>query len=217
MEKTKTRNVIICVIAVLLCGVFYVCANDKINSHTVEENFASESTVSPKQSEGKDSQGDAVQDGKQNNHSNKIYIDISGEVRKAGVYTFDYEPRLIEVIEKAGGLTKKADTASINQAQIVSDGTQIIIVSKADKNKAEHSMKEKDTGMTDNVDSDGKVNINSATKEELMVLNGVGESRANDILSYREKTGNFKKIEEIMNVPGIKEGIFNQIKDKIKV
>ena len=65
--------------------------------------------------------------------------------------------------------------------------------------------------------ADTKVNINTASKEELLSLKGIGDSRAEDIINYRTENGKFAAIEDIMKVPGIKQGAFNKIKDNIKV
>lgn len=237
MEKRRIQKVVAGVIAVLLCGVFYVCANVQKGEEIVTDHFqdaktgvqAGTSTYAPESS----SQNGTItsQTGENSSHGsddNQVYIDISGEVKKPGVYRFDHTPRLVEVVKKAGGLTKKADQASVNQAQMVEDGTQIIIAArelstgdkgaKTSKSGRDNTQTDKKTG--ENIDTDtndGKININTATKEELMSLNGIGESRAVDIVSYREKSGIFRKIEDIMNVSGIKEGIFNRLKDKIKV
>lgn len=133
---------------------------------------------------------------------------ICGEVKKPGVYTFSVPPRLVEVVEHAGGFTKKADRSAVNLAESVPDGSQITILSRTKKTK------EKGHGVTS---EEGRVNINTASREELMTLNGIGESKASQIISYRETNGLFKKIDDIMNIPGIKEGVFSKIKDHIIV
>ena len=146
----------------------------------------------------------------------KVYIDISGEVKKPGVYTFDEVPRIVEVVERAGGFTKKADVTSVNQAQTIEDGTKLVIQSKEER-KQKKADKKKSGADTSDSDEEGKINLNTATKEQLMTLSGIGEARALEILSYREKNGNFSKPEELMNISGIKEGIYNKLKDFISV
>lgn len=155
-------------------------------------------------------------------NSRHVYIHICGEVKKPGVYTFPAEPRLVEVVEKAGGFTKKADQASVNQAERVSDGSQITIAAKqmgkaAGGGQGDFSGNGSSGGASAGDGQPGKVNINTATKEELMTLNGIGEAKAVQIVSYRESNGAFKKIEEIMNISGIKDGVFSKIKDYITV
>ncbi len=133
-----------------------------------------------------------------------ICVHICGAVKKQGVYELPQGSRVYEAVDLAGGFLKDADLSGINQAQILEDETQIYIPTKAE------------TKQTQAVE-DGKVNLNTATKEELMTLPGVGESKADSIISYRQDKGRFKKIEDIMEISGIKEGLFQKIKDDITV
>ena len=176
----------------LLCGILYLTLNEREDPGQVVTEHFSESTPSENETAEK-----------------RIYVHICGEIKKPGVYTFDEEPRVIEVVEKAGGFTKKADAGSINLAETVADGTRVEIAAKGKK-------KTKNTTVSQE-SSTNQVNINTATKEELMTLSGIGESKATQIISYRETNGPFQKIEDIMNISGIKEGIFSKIKDYITV
>lgn len=101
---------------------------------------------------------------------------------------------MIEVVEKAGGFTKDAVTAEINQAELVEDGTQLAIASQKD-------FKEKDGQQAEQTET-GKVNLNTAAKEQLMTLTGIGEAKAIAIIAYREEKGKFQKPEDLMNIPG---------------
>ena len=138
-----------------------------------------------------------------------IYIDLGGAVAKPGVYKVTPDTRLYMVIEMAGGLTEDADTNYVNQASFVEDGEKIIIPSKGDPAAALNDMQG-----TSATDRSGLVNINIASKDELMTLNGIGEVMAERIIEYR--TGNrFKNKEDIMSVKGIGSGIYEKIKDSI--
>lgn len=195
MDKKKTIQVLIGALVFLTLGCIYLISNQsKQESSVVTEDFAD----STEQSEEK------VISSKEE-ITKTIYVHICGEVKKPGVYTFSKEPRVIDVIEKAGGVTKKAEQNSINMAESVSDGTQIVIQKKQKKTDTK---KEEDSN---------KININKASQEELMTLSGIGESKAKQILSYRESNGSFKKVEDIMNISGIKEGVFMKIKDYITI
>lgn len=207
MDKKKTIQIVIGVIAFLALGCVYFLKNDSSDSHTVlTEDFSdnihedsaevAEGTVSAVPSPVRGS----------------IYIHICGEVKKPGVYTFDQEPRVVDVIEKAGGFTKKARQDCVNMAEAVADGTQLVIEAVGKNSKGG----EEEEKTPDKVGSN-KVNINTASKEELMTLSGIGESKATQILSYRESNGKFAKIEDIMNISGIKDGVFSKIKDYITV
>ncbi|MBQ8279200.1 MAG: helix-hairpin-helix domain-containing protein [Roseburia sp.] len=139
------------------------------------------------------------------------YVYVCGAVQTPGVYALPEGSRIYEAISQAGGLTVDADGTCVNQAEQISDGMMIRIYTQAETSEAEAY--EIDESQPD----DGRVDINSAGIAELMTLPGIGASKAEAILSYREENGDFSKIEDLMNIPGIKEGIFNQIKEHIKV
>ena len=140
-----------------------------------------------------------------------IYIDIGGAVNKPGVYKVSPDTRLYMVIEMAGGLTDDADTNYVNQASYVEDGEKIIIPSKGDP--AEAVTEGQDGGVSVS-DASGLVNINLASKDELMTLNGIGDVMADRIIEYRTNN-RFKNKEDIMSVKGIGNGIYEKIKDSI--
>ena len=148
---------------------------------------------------------------------------ITGAVVNNGIVEVKESARINDVIEAAGGVTDDADLSNVNLAYAVKDGQKIYIPSKNDKEDIEDLKIISDEAGTDiinegdEVQSSGKVNINTATKEELQTLSGIGESTASKIITYREENGKFKKIEDIKNVPGIGDAKFENIKDKITV
>ena len=142
----------------------------------------------------------------EDNTTEKIFVHVCGEVKNPGVYELDAGSRVYEALEAAGGLTKNAADDSINQAELLNDGQKLEVVSKQEQKSQNDG-----TGMTDV----GKVNINEASKEELMTLSGIGEAKADAIIRYRETNGHFQSIEEIMEIEGIKEGVFRKIEEKI--
>ena len=133
-----------------------------------------------------------------------ICVHVCGFVKHPGVYELPIGSRIYQAIEKAGGFRKQADTTGLNQAELLDDGVQIYIPSKAETKKNSESIS-------------SKVNINTASKEELMTLTGIGEAKAEAIIAYRDKHGKFKKIDDIMNISGIKEGMFAKIEGDITV
>ena len=138
----------------------------------------------------------------------KIYVHICGEVNNPGVYELAEGSRIFEAVEAAGGFTEEAAQASLNLAQVISDEEQIVILTQDEA--AEKARQEREQ-------ASGIVNLNTASKEQLMSLPGIGESRAEDIIRYRKESGGFQNIEEIMSVPGIKESAYLKIKDSITV
>ena len=137
-----------------------------------------------------------------------IFVHICGEVNKPGVYELPEGSRIFEAVEAAGGFTEEAAEASLNLAQVISDEAQIVILTMEEAEEKARMEREQAAGI---------VNINTASKEQLMTLTGIGESRAEDIIRYRSESGGFQSIEEIMNVPGIKESAYLKIKDSITV
>ena len=138
----------------------------------------------------------------------KIYVHICGEVNNPGVYELSEGSRIFEAVEAAGGFTEGAAQASLNLAQVISDEEQIVILTQEEAAEKARLEREQAAGI---------VNLNTASKEQLMTLPGIGESRAEDIIRYRKESGGFQNIEEIMSVPGIKESAYLKIKDSITV
>lgn len=145
-------------------------------------------------------------------NDDRIGVYISGEVKNTGVYYLKKDSRITDLINICGGLTEEADVSKINPAQKLNDSDKIIIPKK--ENNLNNIETEDENKGVDNVQD--KININTATKDELTSLNGIGEATANKIINYRNKN-KFKEIEDIMNVPGIGEAKFNNIKDYICV
>ena len=141
------------------------------------------------------------------------YVYICGAVENPGVYALPEGSRIYEVIQEAGGLTQEAEDTMVNQAQSVTDGMMIRIYTK---DEAKTNTAEGD-GAGDSSKGDGRLDINTASVSELMTLPGIGSAKAEAIVSYRKEYGDFSSIEDLMKVPGIKEGIFRQMKEHIKV
>ena len=164
-----------------------------------------------------------------------FYVDIKGEVKKPGVYKVTENTRVNDIITLAGGLTKNANTRSINLSKRVTDEMVIIVHSKSEitdfsktkeveksiiKNCNIESYSLVNGACADNTETpttSSLISLNTATQEELMTLSGIGEKKALDIISYREQNNGFKTIEEIMNISGIGETLFAQIKDYITI
>lgn len=132
-----------------------------------------------------------------------LYVHICGEVCIPGVYAIPEGSRIVDAVNAAGGLSEYADVSAVNLAKEVEDGMQINIPSIT-----EQAVLTQKNGMID---------INRASLEELCSLPGIGESKAADIIRYRQQNGAFGKIEDIMKVTGIKQGLFEKIKEKIYV
>lgn len=164
-------------------------------------------------------------------------VDIKGEIINPGIYSLTKESRVIDVIEKAGGLTENANTTVINLSKKIIDEMVIIIYSNQQvleferTKEVEKQVQDKCVQIDENsvkndacvIDSDSssdneksiQVSLNNSTKEELMTLPGIGEAKAQEIIDYRNANEGFKSIEELKQISGIGDSIFAKIKDYI--
>lgn len=178
-------------ICILLVGLFMLwgCAKDSLQYVEAQNGVTNVSEVDVAETE--------------NVSYDAITVHICGEVYFPGVYTVYRGSRIYEVVRQAGGFTALADTEAVNQAKEVNDEEQIYIPSIYEK--------EEDS------DGQGLINLNTADETTLCTIPGIGSTRAKQILEYRKKNGDFQKKEDIMNVTGIKEGIYEQIAPYITV
>lgn len=139
-----------------------------------------------------------------------ICVYVGGAVSDSGVYLLPQGSRLYEAIEAAGGMTEGADPYYLNQAKVLEDAEQIIVLTTQEVQERKEQIRQQ-------AEEAGLVNINTADVPQLMQLNGIGQSRAEAIVAYREQCGQFKQIEDIQQVTGIKAGLYEKIKDKITV
>ena len=139
-----------------------------------------------------------------------IFVDIKGDVKKPGVYQMKAGDRVKDAIDAAGGLTAEADSQKVNLAQRVEDQMVIVVPKVGEEAEAIPA------GVTSKETSkEGKVNINTATVEELKTLKGVGEKKAEAIIEYRKKNGSFQTKEDLMKVRGIGKKLFESFQERI--
>lgn len=150
---------------------------------------------------------DVLEVDSENETKDNIFVHIEGEVNNPGLIEIKYGTRLYELIEKAGGETENADLSRVNLSSILSDEqkvmvpAKVVISSNSEVNETEDSL----------------ININTASKESLMRLDGIGEGTAKKIIKYREDNGYFNEIEDLKKVSGIGENKFNGLKDNITI
>ena len=205
--KAKLKYIIIAIIILVALVVSYVLSldNKEVSAENVEITKTDVTNV-----------------------TSKVYVDIKGSVKKPGVYQVPADSIVWDIVNLSGGFTKNAYTKNINLSQKVKDEMVIYVFSKSEMSKMNNTVKT-DTACTTNVinydncitteknateTSTSLVNINTASKEELMNVSGIGASKADSIIAYRIKTP-FSKIEDIMNVSGIGESLFDKIKKYI--
>lgn len=144
------------------------------------------------------------------NETQTIFVYVCGQVASPGVYELEADSRLFEAVKAAGGMTRTAADTYLNQAEKLTDGQRVYVPSREEAEENDRAVPEQGA-------EDGKVNLNAASKEELMTLNGIGEAKASAIIRYREEHGSFGSTEEIKEIEGIKDGVYNKIKDDIKI
>ena len=162
-----------------------------------------------------------------------IYVDVCGAVANPGVFQLAAGSRVFQAIEAAGGYLPEAALTCVNRAGVLTDGQQLYILTQEEMEQQGLDPAEmagasdgqmngsagtgQNTGIAAQAQQDNRININTADEAQLTTLTGIGATRAQAIIAYREENGPFAVIEDIMNVQGIKEGTFAKIKDEIVV
>lgn len=208
--KAKLKYIVVAVLILVVVAIYLVMTQKSSNVVVAEE------VDSKVKEEIKDT-------------SESVYVDIKGSVKKPGVYKVDKTSIVNDVIKLAGGFTKNAYTKNINLSKHVSDEMVIYVFSKKDFTTTTTTEKNEVSFTTEVINYDNCitttkeattksdiVNINTASKEELMSISGIGASKADLIIAYRLEH-KFSKIEDIMNVSGIGESLFEKIKKYITV
>lgn len=193
-------RVILLLCFVIFAGILHSCSMDKDREEILIEESGTGKYTGNAAGESETAESEA----------GYICVYITGHVKNPGVYEISEGTRLYQLVELAGGFTEEAAEDYLNLAACVRDGDKITVYSKEET---------EDAGISDSMDSSRElcVNINTADKETLMTLPGIGESKADAILRYREENGSFSSIEDIMNISGIKQGAFDKIKDLITI
>lgn len=141
-----------------------------------------------------------------------VVVDVSGAVKRPGVYRLTTEDRVEDALERAGGATRRADLSTINRASKLEDGRQILVPTRAKAAVAAPA-----AGGPAPSSPAGPVNLNSATLEQLETLDGVGPATAQKIIDYREQHGGFKSVDELDQVSGIGEKRLAALRDHVTV
>lgn len=189
---------------------------------TEEEAAETQSAKEAKEAEAPKEAAGEMETGEQEDKSNteSIVVHICGAVVNPGVYELPKGSRIFQAVEAAGGFQEEAGQDFLNQAALLSDGVKLYVPTMEEMEDIRGNLSEsfwENTSEGISEENSGLVNINTADEEELCTLTGIGSGKARSIIDYRENNGNFQKIEDIMKVEGIKDGLFRKIRDSITV
>jgi len=220
ISKIKSEKTIILIIGIIIVFIFVVTSFKQEKNEEIVENLETEEFIKVEENTG-----------------NLIQVDIKGAVKKPGVYSLENNMRVKDAIEKAGGLLESADASTINLSRKLVDEMVIVIYTNDEirvlKEKEQQNVKLEETCMCPKLENDacikdvttnyeqnnntnsGLISINNAGISELQTLPGIGEKKAQAIISYRETNGLFKSIDEIKNIDGIGASTFEKIKEFI--
>ena len=234
------RQLLVVCSVILLLGTFSGCRTDPQDillgtEEPVTEEVSGEIPVlkseseNVKQEESEENASSEIKDSEYpeaDDTGKTVFVYVCGAVCQPGVYELSAQSRAYEAVAMAGGLLENARSDAVNLAEVLTDGQKLHIPYIGEDAHTVKTMSREDavaaaSGQTTATDSkeatDATVNINTATVDMLMTLKGIGQTRAEDIIAYREKHGSFQNKEDIMNVDGIKQGTYDKIKDNISV
>ena len=208
MDKKKIKKNIMIFILSVICLMFTSCNKNDDILMEIEELSKDDQKEIP------DEKDEINETGKPDMKEIEeyVYVHVCGAVNSPGVYKLKTPVRVYEAIDSAGGITDEGCEEVINQAREIVDGEQIYIPTFEEKENGNY-INEQSSDVTQV--NDGIININTASEEQLMTLPGIGQAKAASIINYRNDNGKFSSIEELKNIEGIKDGVFNKIKDKI--
>ncbi len=188
---------------ILICGILYSCQG--AGGLTVSVDETSKVQLSGSGDGAADSTGTDMSVSSQT-LAETMYVHVCGAVKHSGVYMLEAGARIEQAIEAAGGFSEDADMAALNLAALAADGEKIYVPVHGETIARTDGIGSKQGGLLD---------INKASAQELMELPGIGEAKAGQIIAYRQANGPFESIEALKEVPGIKDGVFEPLKDLI--
>lgn len=207
LDKILIAGVIIIIIAI---GIYNKQKDENIDNVEILNNTV-ESDLENKKTSSDQSKKDKTQD-------EDIYVHVTGCVKNSGVFKLNNTSRVKDLIDKAGGFCKEVDFENINLSQKLKDEMKIHVykIGEVKVQNSQTDLESKSSTQGLDIFDSSKVNINTASKDKLMTLPGVGSSRADQIIKYREKN-KFQTIEDIQSISGIGQKSFEKIKEKITV
>lgn len=222
IAEYSEKIIISLVLLVFLLSIFFIyLLNNRPTENSMNEETLMEELYIEETSVGLN-EGDSVEETNSAGETietemDTIIVDLKGAVEAPGVYEMKKGNRVIDCLDKAGGLLETADQKQVNLAQILEDQMVIYIPIEGEELTQITLAQSQEPNTETGLDQKEKINLNQATITELTVLNGIGDVKAENIIAYREENGFFKEIDEIKNVSGIGEVTYENIKEEISV
>lgn len=219
-KSLKKRVIEIAFIIVISCILFLSCNHDSENRKLQISKAGDLNSSELKQSGLETSERDGedeTSDCESANEQTELYVYVCGAVVNPGLYALPEGARAMDAVTAAGGFTEDAARDIINLAEPETDGSMLRIPTKQEAADGRYETSVGMTGTRGISVNDTRIDINSADAAKLSEIPGIGETKAKAITDYRERNGKFSKEEDLMNVPGIKAGTFEKMKDYIKV
>lgn len=194
-----------------LGGIYYFYVSDSATTSPVNTLSMEEKVQEDEKEKG------SIQSDKQPELSEKIMVDVKGQIKQPGVYQATTGERVIDVISRAGGLTDKAEQGMVNFAEHVKDEMIIYIPAKGEEGHSSPITSPGNPASLVGSQNEAKININKADETELQNLPGIGPAKAAAIIEYRNTSGPFKAVEDLKNISGIGDKTFEKLKDLIAI
>ncbi len=201
----------------LILILLFLLRDRKVEEEKIDDFSIEELMLEPEMDDEEDASQLENSKESKNLKEEKIMIDLKGAIQFPGVYEMENDDRVIDCVNKGGGFLEDAEEKSVNLAQRLEDQMVIYIPMKGEETL---NINQINTLPGENILNSGdnqKIDLNTATKEELKSLNGIGDVKAENIINYRETNGFFKRIEDIKNISGIGDLTFEKLKDELVV
>ncbi|WP_025028831.1 helix-hairpin-helix domain-containing protein [Caldalkalibacillus mannanilyticus] len=221
MKQWTTRerkNILLIIIGILIAGsvAYSLLKTDEEEKSYITDGENQDFSFERKENSMIDSQV-VVSTPLEEDHEERIMVDIKGEVKKPGVYELLAGDRVIDALEKAGGTTEAGTTEYLNLAQKLSDGMVVYVPTQEELAEGKVPLGSNGSNLNPSSSTSGKISLNQGTAKELESLPGIGPSKAQAIIQYREQNGPFKKVEDLLNISGIGPKVFERVKDLVEL
>lgn len=207
-ERKKILIIAFCLLVIIICSFYFYTQTSLKKTEAplkMQTNFNQEN-------------GDNKENKDWQVPKKEIVVYITGGVANPGLYHLPSKSRVFDLVEKAGGLLPTVESNKVNLAKMLKDGMHIDIPVKADVVSGNDlAPSKKETNVSEQSFNNGKININTGTQKDLETLPGIGQDRAKKIIEYRESKGSFNDLEELKQIKGIGNAVFEKIKDKITI